>query len=118
MGDILGAAIPIIKPRIIQITKMIKTKTTQNASAKEAFPLKLRANKFDINGSSSLQYPFTIAEVTSYLPIQKLEKICPNKSSAPNSPVISFKESCAKRNSSAANSGAFCVFSAKILCCT
>ena len=36
-----------------------------------------------------------------YLPMQKLEKITPSKSSALNSPVISFKAVCDKRNSSA-----------------
>src|SRR3990167_2059614 len=39
-----------------------------------------------------------------YFPIQKLEKIRPNKSSAVNSPVISERESDACRKSSATNS--------------
>ena len=41
-----------------------------------------------------------------YLPMQKDEKIRPNKSSELNTPVISDKHCCARRKSSAANSPA------------
>lgn len=37
----------------------------------------------------------------AYFPMQNLEKITPNKSSAVNSPVISLSRSCASRSSSA-----------------
>jgi len=43
----------------------------------------------------------------TYFPIQKLEKILPNKSSEENSPVMSLNASCASRKSSASNSPAW-----------
>ena len=52
-----------------------------------------------------------------YLPIQKLEKIRPSRSSELNSPVISLRYCCVKRNSSANNSPALyssnCTFPSK-----
>ena len=41
-----------------------------------------------------------------YLPMQKLEKITPSRSSEVNSPVISLSAFCARRSSSASKSSA------------
>ncbi len=46
-----------------------------------------------------------VPEPSTYLPIQNREKISPSKSSATCSPVIRESATCARRSSSAANSG-------------
>lgn len=74
--------------RILMFKKGLRNNRSGNNEAKPHLTVRMRLRK------------------RGYLPIQKLEKIRPSRSSEVNSPVISLKFCCARRNSSASSSPA------------
>ena len=65
---------------------------------------------YELKTKKESQDSFFIILMTGiYLPIQNELKIFPSKSSEVNSPVISFKNCCVRRNSSARISPAICI---------
>ena len=74
--------------RILMFKKGLRNNRSANNEAKPHLTVRMRLRK------------------RGYLPIQKLEKIRPSRSSEVNSPVISLKFCCARRNSSASSSPA------------
>ncbi len=74
--------------RILMFKKGLRNNRSANNEAKPHLTVRIRLRK------------------RGYLPIQKLEKIRPSRSSEVNSPVISLKFCCAGRNSSASSSPA------------
>lgn len=86
-------------------TTAATTLLAQSGVPASVSPLDLFTEKTSYNPTSSPRQSILFGlNSWFYLPIQKLEKISPNKSSEVNSPVISDKARCASLNSSANNS--------------